>query len=210
MIGLFGDFYFVLLWKHRLRFPAETLGILSVLPASTFFLSWCAPVVLQCLSSSRVAFSLVRVDYSDFETGESVLLPLSHPKCSLPSGAADLLCVEWLPEAAAVGLHQLSCPFYRLTSALFLWHYFVGMLTSCFDSKKWVCINWENVLAHLRILYEPIRQLPPSCNWDLAGWSQWLTIGGSSFLMLLYVHVVGFFYSGDDASLGSQLPFFFV
>lgn len=153
----------------RLRLPAETLGILSVLPASTFFLSWCAPVVLQCLSSSRVAFSLVRVDYSDFETGESVLLPLSQPKCSLPSGAADLLCVDWLPEAAAVGLHRLSCPFYRLTSALFLWHYFVGMLTSCFDSKKWVCINWENVLAHLRILYEPIRQLPPSRNWDLAG-----------------------------------------
>lgn len=171
MIGLFGDFYFALLclWKHRLRLPAETLGILKVMPASTFFLSWCAPVVLECLSSSRVAFSLVRVDYSDFERGESVLWPLSQPEHSLPSGAADLLCMDWLPDAAAVGLHLLSCPFYRLTSALFPWYYFVGMLTSFFDNKKWVCINWESVLAHLRILYEPIRQLRPSPNWDLGG-----------------------------------------
>lgn len=51
MIGLFGDFYFVLLclWKHRLRLLAETLGILSVLPASTFF---CSGVLLLFLNAS--------------------------------------------------------------------------------------------------------------------------------------------------------------
>lgn len=75
MIEHFGNFYFVLLflWKHRLRLLPETLGILTVLPASTFFLCWCAPVVLECLSSSRGAFSIVRVDYTDFEQGESIL-----------------------------------------------------------------------------------------------------------------------------------------
>lgn len=162
MIGLFGGFYFLLLClqRHWLRLPAEILGVLCVLPAPTLFLSWC---VLESLSSPKVAFSLARVDYADFETGESILLPLSQPERSHPSGAADLLCMDWLAEAATVGLHRLSCTFYRLTSVLFPWHCFVGMLTSCFDNKEWECISWEDALAHLHLWYKPIRQLPPCC-----------------------------------------------
>lgn len=72
------------------------------------------------MSSPRVAFSLARVDYSDFETGEAILLPLSRPERSPPDGAADLLCMGWLAGTATAGLHQLLCTFYRLTSALFL------------------------------------------------------------------------------------------
>lgn len=170
MIGLFDGFYFLLLclWRHWLRLPAETLGMLCVLPAPTLFLSWCVLAALECLSSPRVAFSLARVDYSDFETEKSILLPLGQPERSPPSGAADLLCMDWLAETATLDLHWLPCTFYRLTSALFLWHYFVGMLTSCFDNKEWMCINWENALAHLHLLCEAIRQLPPCCcNWNL-------------------------------------------
>lgn len=168
-LGFFGGFYFLLLclWRHWLRLPAETLGTFCVLPAPALFSSWCVLVTLEYLSGPTFAFSLARVDYGDFETGESILLPLSQPERGPPSGAADLLCMDWLAEAATVGLHRLSCTFYRLTSALFLWHCFVGMLTSCFDNKEWVCINWENALAHLHLLYETIRQLPPSCSCDL-------------------------------------------
>ena len=73
-----------------------------MLPAPPLFLSWCVLVALECLSSLSVAFSLVRVDYSDFETGESILLPLIQLERSPPSGAADLLCMDWLAETGTV------------------------------------------------------------------------------------------------------------
>lgn len=157
MIWPFGGFDFLLLclWRHWLRFPAETRGTFHVLPAPTLCLSWCVLAALECQSNPRVAFPLDRVYYTDSETGESIFLLLIQPEPSPPSGPAAGL-------TATVALHLVSCTSYRLTSALFLWRYFVGMLTSCFDNKEWVCMKWENALAHLRLLCEPIRQLPAS------------------------------------------------
>lgn len=164
MTGLFGGFYFLLLclWRHWLRLPAETLGMLCVLPAPTLFLSWCVLLALECLSSPRVAFSLELI--TAILRQESLFY---YPSASL-SGSCCPALYGLAGRDRTVGLHPLSGTIYRLTSALFLWHYFVGMLTSCFDNKEWVCINWENALAHLHLLYEPIRQLPPCCcNWNL-------------------------------------------
>lgn len=145
------------LWKHRLRLPAETLGILSVLPASTFFLSWCAPVVLECLRSSRVAFFLVRVDYSDFETGESILWPLSQPGHTLPSEAADLLCMDLAARGSRCGTLSVVMPLLQINlcsfpMALFCRHVDKAALimrSGCVSTGKMFWLTFECCMSQL-------------------------------------------------------------
>lgn len=125
--------------------------------------SWCVLVVLECLSSPRVAFSLVRVDYSDFWDRRVLFY---YPSASLSQWSSDWLCVGYWqrqkPGSSWVVMRRLQINLCSLPVTLFL-----GMLTSCFDNQKWVYINWGNALAHLHMLYEPMRQLPPSSNWEL-------------------------------------------